>query len=159
MRACAQDWVETLGGQSKPRRASILDHLVIRALEPLRILQIAVPEQLLDGCGEVAVRKVRSLDEAVGAAVQHEFDAIVLRADALDAWPTAAYERIAELAGPTPIVVQTGLVRPMACIKQQHLREEDIVVATTNSSLVGRLALAAILRNRALAQDPGSEIA
>ena len=159
MLAYEHDRIERLGGQPKPRQASILDNLVIEALQPLSILQIGVPEQLLDDCGEVAIRKVGSLDEAVGAVVQHDFDAIVLRADAVDAWPTAAYERIAELAGPTPVVVQTGLVGALARIKQQHLREEDIVVATAESSLLGRLALAAILRNCALAQEPGTEIA
>ena len=30
-----------------------------------------------------------------------------------DAWPTAAYEQIADLAGRTPIVVQTEHVGPM----------------------------------------------
>ena len=146
------------GGQPKAWRAAIRDDLVIRALQPLRILQIGVPGQLLDKWGEVAVRKVRTLNEAVRAVVQQEFDAIVLGADAEDAWPTAAYERIAELAGPTPVVVQTGIVGPMACIKQQQIREGDIIVATAKPYLLGRLALTAILRRRALAQAPETEI-
>jgi hypothetical protein len=138
--------------------ASILDDLVIRALQPLSILQIGVRGQLLDKWGEVAVRKARSLDEAVCAVVRREFDAVVLGADVGDAWPTAAYERIAELAGPTPVVVQTGFVEPMARIKQQRIREGDIIVATANPDLLGRLALTAILRSRALAEEPKTEI-
>ena len=148
-----------VGAQPKPWQASILDELVIRALQPLSILQIGVPGQLLEEWGELAVRKVRSLDEAVGAVVQHEFDAIVLGADVGDAWPTAAYERIAELAGPTPVVVQSGSVGPMARIKQQQIRERDIVVATAKPYVLGRLALTAILRSRALAEEPYIEIA
>ena len=147
-----------VGGKPDPRRTSIADDLVIVALQPLRILQIGVPGQLLDGRGDVAVWRIRSLDEGLGALAKHEFDAIVLGADVVDAWPTAAYERIAELAGATPVVVQADFIEPMASIKQQQLREHDIVVATAKSSLLGRMALTAILRNRALAQEPGTEI-
>jgi hypothetical protein len=148
-----------VGAPAKPRHASILDDLVIQALQPLSILQIGVRGQLLDKWGKVAVRKAGSLDEAVCAVVRHEeFDAIVLGADVGDAWPTAAYERIAELAGPTPVVVQAGFVEPMARIKQQQIREGDTIVATANPDLLGRLALTAILRSRALAEEPKTEI-
>ena len=146
------------GGQPDPRQGSIADDLVIQALQPLSILQIGVPGQLLDDCGEVAVRKVRSLDEAVEALAQEEFDAIVLGSGVVDAWPTAAYEQIAELAGATPVVVQADFVEPMASIKQEHLRDEDIIAASAKSSLLGRLALTAILRSRALAEEPGTQI-
>jgi hypothetical protein len=144
--------------QPKSWHASILDDLVIRALQPLSILQIGVRGQLLDKWGEVAVRKARSLDEAVCAVVRHEFDAIVLGAHVGDAWPTAAYERIAELAGPTPVVVQAGFVEPMVRIKQQQIREGDTIAATANPDLLGRLALTAILRSRSLAEEPKTEI-
>ena len=38
-----------IGGQSDPRRALILDDLVIEALQPVRVLQVGVPGQLLQG--------------------------------------------------------------------------------------------------------------
>jgi hypothetical protein len=50
------------------------------------------------------------------------------------------------------------LVEPMARIKQQQIREGDIIVATANPHLLGRLALTAILRSRALAEEPKTEI-
>ena len=151
--------IATIRGSADRRRVPVLDDLVIEALQPLSILQIGVPAQLLDGaCGDVAVRRVRSLHEAVGAIAQHEFDAIVLRSGAVDAWPTAAYEQVAMLAGATPIVVQTDFVGPMTSIKQQQDRNQDILVATPKASLLGRLVLTAILRNRALAEEPGTEI-
>jgi hypothetical protein len=161
MLARAYDRIERhgVGAQAKPWRAPIVDQLVIRALQPLSILQIGVPGQLLEKWAELAVRKVRSLDEAVHALVQHEFDAIVLGADVRDAWPTAAYERIAELAGPTPVVVQSGSLVPMARIKQQQIREGDIIVATAKPYILGRLALIAILRSRVLAGEADTEIA
>ena len=146
-------------GRSDRRRASILDDLVIEALQPLDILQIGVQGQVLDDrCGAAAVRKVRSLSEAVSAIAQHEFDAIVLGSDVADAWPTAAYEQIARLAGPTSILVQADFVGPMTTIKQRQHREQDVVVATVSPSLLRRLALSAILRNRALTEKPGTQI-
>ena len=147
-----------LGGQSDQRRASILDDRVIEALQPFSILQIGVPGQLLDSdCGGAAVRKVRSLGEAVCAVAQHEFDAIVLGSGVVDDWPTAAYEQMAELAGSTPVLVQTDFVGPMAGIKQQQSREQDVIVATAKASILSRLALTAILRSRALAEEPGTQ--
>ena len=146
-------------GRSDRRRASILDDLVIEALQPLDILQIGVQGQVLDDrYGAAAVRKVRSLSEAVRAIAQHEFDAIILGSGLPDAWPTATYERIAELAGSTPVLVQADFVGPMAGIKQRHDREQDVIVATVRPSLLGRLALSAILRSRALAEGPGTQI-
>jgi hypothetical protein len=148
-----------LRGESDRRRAPISDDLVIEALHPVSILQIGVPWQLLGGDNAaVAVRSVRSLDEAVGAIAQHRFDAIVLGSGLMDAWPTAAYERIAELAGSTPVLVQTEFVAPMSGIKQQQDREDDIIVANAKPSLLGRLVLAAILRSRALADAPETQI-
>jgi len=145
-----------LGGQSDQRRASILDDLVIEALQPFSILQIGVPGQLLDSdCGGAAVRKVRSLGEAVCAVAQHEFDAIVLGSGVLDVGRQP--EPMAELAGSTPVLVQTDFVGPMAGIKQQQSREQDVIVATAKPSILSRLALTAILRRRALAEEPGTQ--
>jgi hypothetical protein len=146
------------GGQSVPRRALILDDLVIEALRPLHILQIGVPGQVLDGGCGAAVRKVRSLEEAIGTLAQQDFDAIVLGSRVADAWPTAAYEQIARLAGPTPVLVQADLVGPMSAIKQRHDRKQDMIAATVRPSLLGRLALSAILCSRALAEEPGTQI-
>ena len=146
-------------GRSDPRRASILDDLVIEALQPLAILQIGFQGQVLDGgYGAAAVRKVGSLHDAVSAIAQHEFDAIVLGSGVADAWPTVAYEQIAKLAGATPVLVQADFVGPMAGIKQRQDREQDVIVATVKSSLLARLILAVVLRSRALAEEPGTQI-
>ena len=156
---------ESTGGRSvdrrfEPRRASIHDDLVIEALQPLDVLQIGCRGEVLDGdCGTAAVRRSGSLQEAVRVIAQHEFDAVVLGSGIADAWPTAAYEQIADLAGRTPIVVQTGYLAPMASLKKRHVREQDVIVSTTKPSLLARLILAAILRSRALADDPGAQIA
>ena len=156
---------ESTGGRSvdkrfEPRRASIHDDLVIEALQPLDILQIGCRGEVLDGdYGTAAVRRSGSLQEAVSVIAQHEFDAIVLGSGIADAWPTAAYEQIADLAGRTPIVVQTEHVGPMASVKKRHVREQDVIVSTPKASLLARLILAAILQSRALAEDPGAQIA
>ena len=144
----------------KPRRASILDDLVLEALQPLDILQVGYRGEVLDGDdGIPASRRTGSLQEAVSVITQHELDAIVLRSGIADAWPTVAYEHIANLAGRTPIVVQTDYVAPMASLKQRHHREQDVIVSTTKPSLLARLILATILRSRALAEDPGAQSA
>jgi hypothetical protein len=150
----------SVDGRPYPRRTSILDDLVIEALQPLDVLQIGCRGQVLDGDhGTAAVCKAGSLQEAISIMTQHEFDAIVLGPSIADAWPTAAYEKIAELAGRTPVVVQTEHVTPMVSLKQRHDREEDIIVATTSPSLLTHLTLAAILRSRALAEGSGAQIA
>jgi hypothetical protein len=137
----------------------ILDHLVIEALQPVSILQIGMPGQLLnDDYEAVSVSNVNTLDEAIGAMACNEFDAIVLGSGIVDAWPAAAYEQIAGLAGSTPVLVQTDFVGPMAAIKQQQDRDQDIIVGTAKPSLLGRLALTAIMRNRALAEELGTQI-
>jgi hypothetical protein len=119
-----------VGAPSALRRASILDDLVIEALQPVSFLQVGMMWQLPGGdYGAVVVRSVRSLDHAIGALAQYEFDAIILGSALMDAWPTAAYEQIAKLAGATPVLVQTDFIGPMTDIKQQQDREQDIIVA------------------------------
>jgi hypothetical protein len=147
-------------GPSALPRASILDDLLIETLRPVSLLQIGITWQLPD-CeyGAVAVRNVRSLDEAIAALAQDEFDAIILGSALVDAWPTAAYEQITKLAGASPVLVQTDFIGPMADIKQQQDRERDIIVTNVKPSVLGRLALTAILRTRALAEEPGTQIA
>ena len=147
-----------VGGRPDPRRASIFDDLVIEALQPVDILQIGISGQRLERGLGAAVRRTGSLREAVTAIAQHEFDAIILGSGLADAWPTAAYERIAELAGSTPVLVQADAIGPMASIKQRQGREQDVIVATEKPSLLTRLILAAILRSRALAEEPGIQI-
>jgi hypothetical protein len=50
------------------------------------------------------------------------FDALPLGPDVADAWPTAAYERVTEMAGPIPIIVYTDSIEAMALIKRQQER-------------------------------------
>ena len=147
-----------VGGRPEPRRASMFDDLVIEALQPVDILQIGMPGQLLERSLGAVVRRTGSLHEALSAMAEHEFDAILLGSGLADAWPTAAYERIAEVAGSRPVLVQVDAIWPMASIKQRQGREQDVIVATEKPSLLTRLILAAILRSRALAEEPGTQI-
>jgi DNA-binding NtrC family response regulator len=144
---------ESAGRLLHRSRAPICDDLVLEALQPLDVLQVGCRGEVLDsGDGASAVRSVGSLHEAMNIIAQHEFDAIVLGSKVADAWPTAAYEQIANLAGPTPVVVQADYLGPMKAIKQRHDREQDVIVAEARPSLLARLVLAAILRRRALAE-------
>ena len=150
---------ESVRRRSLPPRALISDDLVLEALQPLDVLQIGCRGQVLEsGGGDRAVRSLGSLHEAMTIIAQHEFDAIVLGSKIADAWPTAAYEQIAKLVGPTPVVVQTDFLGPMATIKQRHDREQDVIVARSKPPLLARLILAAILRRRALAEELGAQI-
>ncbi len=142
--------------RSDPRRTSILDDLVIEALRPMAVLQFGFPGQVLEGAA--AVRKVDSLQEAVSALAREEFDAIVLGSGVADAWPTAAYERIAEVAGSTPVLVQADFVGAMAGVKRRQAREQDVIVTRAKPCLLTRLILSAILRKRAIAEEPGTDI-
>ena len=142
-----------------PSRARIRDELVLEALRPIAVLQIGCPGEVLDqGDWSDAVSSAGSLQEARGLIVQHEFDAIVLGSHLADAWPTTAYEELATLAGSTPVLVQADQVEPMLGIKQRHSREQDMIVAKVKPSLLTRLMVAAILRRRALAEEPGTRI-
>ena len=85
---------------------------------------------------------------------RHELDAIVLGSDTADDWPSVANERLAEVAGSTPVLIQADVIGPMAAIKQRHDRAQDVIVA--GASLLKRLILATILRSLALAADPGT---
>jgi hypothetical protein len=148
----------SVNGRFDPRSGRILDDLVIEALQPLDVLQIGCRGQLLgDEYATAVVRELGSLEEAVSVIAQHQFDAIVLGSGVADAWPTAAYDQVAKLAGPTPVVVHTEHVGPMANLKQRHERQQDVIVATAKPSLLARLILAAILRRRALAQEPSAQ--
>lgn len=149
---------ESIGRPLRRSRAPICDDLVLEALRPLDVLQIGCPGQVLDDGDGNRVPSVGSLHEAIALVAQHEFDAIVLGPKVADAWPTAAYEQIANLAGTTTVVVQTDYLGPMTTIKQRHGREQDVIVANAEPSLLARLILAAILRRRALAEQPGAQI-
>ena len=147
-------------GRLNVPKGSISDELLIKALQPLSILQIGLQRQLLDGCrGQVTVREVRSLDQALGLLAAEEFDAIMLGPDLADAWPTAAYERVAEAAGSTPVVVKADPVEPMIMVKRRQDRADDVIVSSAAPPLfLERIMLAAVLRNRALAASPATEI-
>ena len=144
-------------GRSK---GSISDELLIEALQPLSVLQIGTQRQLLDGCrGQVTVREVRSLDQALGLLAADEFDAIILGPDLADAWPTAAYDHVAEAAGSTPVVVKADAVEPMIMVKRRQDRADDVIVSSAAPPLLlERMTLAAVLRNRALAASPATQI-
>jgi hypothetical protein len=116
--------------------------------------------QVLGSCSGVATREAKAVDEISRLLEEEDFNAVVLGPDLADAWPTAAYERVAEVAGPIPIMVYTDSVKAMAVVKQRQERSEDVIVATdTKPRLLEHLLLAAILRNRALVASPGARIA
>jgi hypothetical protein len=147
-------------GRLSVRNASTSDELLIRALQPMSLLQIGMQHQLLGRCSGVATREARALDEISRLLEEEDFNAVVLGPDLADAWPTAAYERVAEVAGPIPIIVYTDSVEAMAMVKRRQERSEDVIVATdTKPRLLEHLLLAAILRNRALVASPGARIA
>jgi hypothetical protein len=150
----------SVAGRLNVPKGSISDELLIKALQPLSILQIGLQPQRLGGCrGQVTIREVGSLDQALGLLAADEFDAIILEPDLADAWPTAAYERIAEAAGSTPVVVKADPVEPMIMVKRRWDRAEDVIVSDAAPPLLlERIILAAVLRNRALAASPATQI-
>jgi hypothetical protein len=134
-------------------KGSVSDELLIRALQPLSLLQIGMPQELFAGWrGQAVVRIVRSLEHALGLSAGEEFDAIILGPELSDAWPTTAYERLAEAAGSTPVVVAAGQEEPMLTVRQRQDRAHDEIISSAAPSLVlERIVLAAVLRNRAFA--------
>ena len=141
-------------------KGSIYDELLIKALQPLSILQIGMERQLLGRCrGQVTVCEIRSLDQALGLLAGEDFDVIVLGPDSADAWPTSAYERIAEAADSTPVVVTANPVKPMIMVKQRQDRADDMIVSSAAPTLVlERMILTAVLRSRALAASPATQV-
>jgi hypothetical protein len=150
----------SVAGRLNVPKGSISDELLIKALQPLRILQIGLqPQRLGGGGGQLTVRKVRSLAQALGLLAEEEFDAIILEPDLADAWPTAAYERVVEVAGSTPVVVKADPVEPMIMVKRRWDRADDVIVSNAAPPLLlERIILAAVLRNRAIAASPATQI-
>jgi hypothetical protein len=147
-------------GRLAVRNASASDELLIKALQPLSLLQIGMQQQLLGRRSGIATREAMALDEVLRLIDEEDFNAVVLGPDLADVWPTAAYERVAEVAGPIPIMVYTDSVEAMAMVKRRQERSEDVIVASdAMPRLLEHLLLAAILRNRALAESPGARIA
>jgi hypothetical protein len=71
----------------------------------------------------------------------------------------SAYERLAEAAGSTPVVVKADPVEPMIMVKRRQDRADDVIVSSATPPLfLERMTLAAVLRNRALAASPGTQI-
>ena len=134
-------------------KGSVSDELLIRALQPLSLLQIGMPQELFAGWrGQAVVRIVRSLEHALGLLAGEEFDAMILGPELTDAWPTTAYERLAEAAGSIPVVVAAGQEEPMLMVRQRQDRAHDEIISSVAPSLVlERIVLAAVLRNRAFA--------
>ena len=123
----------SVAGRLNVPKGSISDELLIKALQPLSILQIGLQPQLLGGGrGQLTVRKVRSLEQALGLLAEEEFDA--LGADFADAWPMSAYERLAEAAGSTPVVVKADPVEPMIMVKRRQDRADDVIVSSATPS-------------------------
>lgn len=148
-------WLSRHGvaGRLEARNGSVSDELLIRALRPFSLLQIGLQQQLFLGCrGDVVVRIVRSLERALGLLAGEEFDAIILGPELTDAWPTTAYERLAEAAGSMPVIVAAGQEEPIVMVRQQQDRAHDENISSAATSLVlERIVLAAVLRNRAFA--------
>lgn len=132
---------------------SVSDELLIRALEPLSLLQIGLQQELFRGCcGEVAVRIVRSLEHALGLLAEEEFDVVILGPGLTDAWPTTAYERLTEAVGGTPVVVAAEQAEPIQMVRRLQDRARDEIISSAAPTVVlERIALAAVLRNRTLA--------
>jgi DNA-binding NarL/FixJ family response regulator len=152
-RTSAAGWLDAPKG-------SISDELLIRALQPLSLLQIGLHQQLLGGCrGQVVVRRVRSVEHALSLLAGEEFDALILGPDVADEWPTSAYERLAETAGSTPVVVAADPVEPMLVVKRRQDRADDEIISSAAPSLaLQRITLAAVLRSRALAAPFKSQL-
>ena len=150
----------SVAGRLNVPKGSISDELLIKALQPLSILQIGLqPQRLGGGRGQLTVRKVRSLEQALGLLAEEEFDAIILEPDLADAWPTAAYERVVEAAGSTPVVVKADPAEPMIMVKRRRDRADDVIVSNAAPPLLlERIILAAVLLNRALAASPATQI-
>lgn len=147
-----------LGGASVAGRlgvpsGSVSDELLIRGLQPLSLLQIGLQQQLFSGSrGEVTARIVRWLEHALGLLAGEEFDVIILGPELADAWPTTAYERLAEAAGSTPIVVAADQAESMLMVRRRQDRASDEIISSAAPPVVlERITLAAVLRNRALA--------
>ena len=143
----------SVAGRLEVPKGSVSDELLIRALQPLSLVQIGLQQQLFAGFrDQVKVRRIRSLEQALDLLAAEEFDAIVLGPDLPDAWPTTAYERLAESADTTPVVVEADSVAPMITVKQRQNRTDDTIVSSAAPILVvERITLAAVLRHRTLA--------
>jgi CheY-like chemotaxis protein len=131
--------------------------MIVGALCPLSILQIGSGKRIFHDADEgVLIAGEGSLGGALDILGRTEFDAIVLGRGLPDAWPPTAYERLAEIAGSTPIIAWTDSVEQLTRLKAQHGRIEDLIVAAAASSLVvEQLTLAVTIRRRALAAEPG----
>jgi DNA-binding NarL/FixJ family response regulator len=150
-----KQWLGQAGvaGQLELPSGSISDEFLIRALQRVSVLQIGLQQELFDGCrGEVAVRIVRSLEHALGLFAAEEFDVIILGPELTDAWPTTAYERLAEAVGGTPVVVAAEQAEPIQIVRRRQNRANDEIVSSPAPTVVlERIAFAAVLRYRALA--------
>jgi hypothetical protein len=147
-------WVgASVAGQLEVPSGSVSDELLIRALRPVSLLQIGVQQELFSGCrGEVSVRIVRSLEHAFAMLAVEEFDVIILGPELTDAWPTTAYERLAGAVGCTPVVVAAEQAEPIQMVRRRQDRANDEIISSPAPTVVlERIALAAVLRNRALA--------
>ena len=155
MPALHDQWLgrTSVAGRLEVPKGSVSDELLIRALQPLNLVQVGLQQQLFAGFrGQVKVRRIRSLEQALDLLAAETFDAIVLGPDVPDAWPTSAYERLAESAGSTPVVVEADSVEPMITVKQRQDRADDTIVSSAAPILVvERITLAAVLRHRTLA--------
>jgi hypothetical protein len=131
--------------------------VLVGALRPLRILQIGSGKRLFREVNEgVVLADNGSLGDALDTLSREDFDVVVLGGGLRDAWSPAAYERLIEITGSTPIVAWTDSVEQLIRLKVQHGRAHDLIVAAAaSSSIVEHLTLAATIRRRALATDPG----
>ena len=140
----------SVAGQLEVPSGSVSNELLIRALHPLSVLQIGLPRELFSGCrGEVSVRIVRSLKRALDLLAAEEFDVIILGPELPDAWPTTAYERLAEAVGCISFVVAADQGEPIEMVRRRQDRAHDEIISSAIPTVVlERIALAAVLRNR-----------
>ena len=84
------------------------------------------------------------MNEVLRLLEEKDLNAVVFRADVRDAWPTAAYERVAEVGGPIGITAYIDSVeaRAMAMVQGPWEHNEGVIVAAeTNRRLVEHLLL------------------
>ena len=140
-------------GRRRVPNGSLSRALLVKALGPFSLLQIGFQPQLFcERPAEVAARVVTTLRQALDLLASEEFDVIVLGRDITDAWPTTVYQSLAEAVRSTPVIVAADRADTMLMVRRRLERNQDEIISPAVPTIVLELiALAAVLRHRALA--------